>query len=225
MPFNIELSKNNGVIIKLQVVKNTLSFYFRGTAMATKMALSNWRHLEKHFINTIPGYNSEWVRGPDDPHVKRNHTNTHEIESMHFHTEFNSEITPELFTSYLNKFFVQQMDHKDERYQFFTNETEITEIINKFGMCYREYKGSSTETLYEEETRLTSKEQSEYEASVIASKDREKLTLPVSLLLELMVSSRHPLFSMPLSSSTQVITPARATLPLPEKDNTGCLVM
>jgi hypothetical protein len=167
MPFNVELQKqNNDVIIKLQIAKNTITFYFNGSdEHSRKTALNNCLHLESHFIKTIPGFNPNWVRGSDALHVKKNHTNAYEIKYIHFHTEFNTEITPLILSTYLRAFYQQQKEHKTHQYNFFVDGDEVAEIIAKYRCYYNSYKNSSIEDLYEEETKLSKEE--EYEMTVL----------------------------------------------------------
>src|SRR5689334_8199885 len=124
MPFNIELTnRSNGVAIKVQVVKNTINLYFAGPVNAADSVRDNWIHLETHFLLAMPGYIAEPVRGPDAPHIKKDHTHAAETEIMHAHSEFTSEITPERFSAYLTHMFAQQQEkeHASENYQFFVN--------------------------------------------------------------------------------------------------------
>ncbi|KTD61192.1 hypothetical protein [Legionella spiritensis] len=117
----------------------------------------------------MPGYHQDWVRGPDAPHIKRNHTNEAEVPIAHFHREFESEVTPELLALYLNNIYTQQQEHYEESvkdYSFFENEGEVEEIIEKFTIYYKEYEKSDVEKLFNDETKLTPEEIIAYETAV-----------------------------------------------------------
>lgn len=196
MPFSIELTQaNQNTIIKLQIVKNTLSFYFipvhPDALTSTEAPRKAWYHLQHHFINELPGYNPNWVRGPDAPHIKRNHTSKYEIAHEHFHTEFNVEVTPELLKVYLDKFYMQQLKHPDTIYQFFTSKIEIYDLLAKFHLYYHEYKNSSVEEQYLFETKLTQEEKNAYDQAVTEHNVIRDLS---SLLSTLINSNRHPLY-------------------------------
>ncbi|AHE66895.1 hypothetical protein Loa_01342 [Legionella oakridgensis ATCC 33761 = DSM 21215] len=130
MPFNIELTKQSNAIIKIQSVKNTISIYIKGTSKAVELAtLRNWQHLENHFINTMPEYHADWVRGPDAPHIKKNHTSSYEVTSTHYHSEFNTEITPGMFSFYLRNIFTQQLAHPSDEYQFLSTPLKLKALL------------------------------------------------------------------------------------------------
>lgn len=213
MPFNIELSKiSNGVFIKVQAVKNTITVYFNGPETAAEEAGSNWVHLEGHFLKTLPGFNPDWVRGPDAPHIKKNHTNHSEVPIVHYHREFSSEITPELFARYLNNFFEQQINHHESKYQFFIDRQEVVNMQEAYGIYYRNYKGSRLEEIYEDETTLSTEEQLEYSEAVQEHQQEKQLeSLVNSLLIASIISGDHPLFRMPSNS--------RFTAPVEEATN------
>ena len=121
MPFNIELSRSEP-FVKLQISKNTITLYFYGpNNKKVEAALNAWDHLDGHFLTSMPQYNPNWVRGPDAPHIKRNHTHSGETQSSHFHREFADEVTPETLSAYLNNVWQQQNDphHDAPVFKFF----------------------------------------------------------------------------------------------------------
>jgi hypothetical protein len=188
MPFNIELTKSNP-IIKLQVSHNTITVYINDTSAAADRAMVSWDHLESHFLNTMPEYNKNWVRGPDAPHVKRNHTSEYEVNYKHFHREFTSEVTPELLRVYLTNLWIQQRsaEHADQNFQFFNGQTEVETILHAFGIYYKEYKGSAAETIFNAEHMLTKDESERYQEAVSSSSskssDKDEMDLVITALL------------------------------------------
>ncbi|WP_133137529.1 hypothetical protein [Legionella rowbothamii] len=143
------------------------------------MALNAWGHLDNHFLSEIPTYNADWFRGPDAPHIKRNHTYGGETDVMHFHREFSTEITPKLLSFYLNKFWEQQNDpHHDKDIFKFFEDGEIDRILKAFTLYYDEYKGSSIEAMVEEKAKLTPEEELSYTRAL----DSHKRSDPVQLL-------------------------------------------
>ena len=64
----------------------------------------------------------------------------------------------------------------------------MMDILEKFTLYYKGYKGSSVETLYDEETRLTAEESESYNQAVKGAKSPDLLT---SLLL-LSMFARSP---------------------------------
>ncbi|STX44046.1 Uncharacterised protein [Legionella donaldsonii] len=224
MPFNIELAKpSSGISIKIQAVKNTINVYFAGPQATADKVRDNWIHLETHFITTMPGYIVDPVRGPDAPHIKKDHTHAEETEIMHTHSEFASEITPERFSAYINDLFAQQQaeEHASETYQFFVDKKEVEEIVQKFAIYYREYKNSSTEELYEEATTLSPEEQSAYAKAVEERDAREEVEavsrLFGNLLIATVLSGRHPLHRRP---APQDVLPTEES-----EDQLNCIVM
>lgn len=225
MPFNIELAKpSSGISIKVQAVKNTINVYFAGSQDTADTVRDNWIHLETHFITTMPGYITDPVRGPDAPHIKKDHTHAEETEIMHSHSEFASEITPERFSAYINNLFAQQQagEHASEKYQFFVDKKEVEEIVQKFAIYYSEYKNSSTEELYEEATTLSPEEQSAYDKAVEEERDaREKVEVASrmfsNLLIAAVLSGRHPLHRRP--------APQEVLATEESEDKLDCIVM
>ncbi|MCC5015153.1 MULTISPECIES: hypothetical protein [unclassified Legionella] len=205
MPFNIELAKpSSGISIKIQAVKNTINVYFAGPQVIADTVRDNWIHLQAHFITTMPGYIAEPVRGPDAPHIKKDHTHAKETEVMHSHSEFASEITPERFSAYINNMFAQQQagSHVSEKYQFFVDKKEVEEIVKKFAIYYSGYKNSSTEELYEEATTLSPEEQSAYNKAVEDEREaREQMEAAERIFSHLLIATvladRHPLYRRP----------------------------
>ena len=179
MPFNIEVSVQNHLSIKLQVVKNTISVYCNGEEWAAKKVLKAWGHLESHFLSSMPEYNNNWVRGPDAPHVKRNHTNHYEVPIMHFHREFHTEITPQMLAYYLNQLLAQQYLHSGREYQLL-EDYRVKEVINTFDTYYWEYKNSINEQLFEEEHALTEDEQALYQKAVNEQSHEDLFTMLLS---------------------------------------------
>lgn len=165
MPFNIELSIGEP-FVKLQISKNTITLYFYGAEdEKIEAAVKAWDYLDGKFLSSIPGYNADWFRGPDAPHIKRNHTHKGETDVIHFHREFTMEVTPELLSLYLNKFWEQQ--NKVDAGEFkFLNKGEIEHILTIFVTYYQEYKRSFVETLVEEQTTLTREESTSYERAL-----------------------------------------------------------
>ena len=185
MAFSIELLKDGEVSIKLQAVKNTISFYFKGTG--ADKACRNCIDLEDVFIRAMPGYNMNFVRGPDASHLKRNHTSSAEIPLTHFHSEFITEITPEFLSLYLHTMLKYQKLYKDERFKFFEDASEVNNIIFKYSVYYADYKGSSTEELYEEQTTLTDHEEEEFREAA----ERSKLKTKASFFKQALISLRE----------------------------------
>ncbi|RUR06985.1 hypothetical protein [Legionella sp. km772] len=162
----------------MQISKNTITLYFYGDdSKQISAALNAWHHLDDHFLSSMPHYNPDWIRGPDAPHIKRNHTHSGETETSHFHREFTSEVTPELLAAYLNKFWQQQnaSEHDAAVFKFF-QEGEVEDILEKFVSYYKEFKGSSVEALWEEGSRLTESEAESYEKAVQAEKFEKELS-------------------------------------------------
>lgn len=178
MPFNIDLMRADP-FVKLQVTKNTITLYFYGEdEKKLTSAINAWDHLDKHFLSTLPEYNVDWFRGPDAPHIKRNHTYDGETDIMHFHREFTTEITPELLSSYLNKFWEQQNDPQHDKAMFkFFEEGEISRILKTFAIYYDGYKGSSIEQLVEEHSKLTPEEESSYNRALNHQRSSEAFQL------------------------------------------------
>ena len=184
----------------------------------------HWIHLEANFITTMPGYIVDPVRGPDAPHIKKDHTHAEETEIMHTHSEFASEITPERFSAYINDLFAQQQaeEHASETYQFFVDKKEVEEIVQKFALYYSEYKHSSTEELYEEATTLSPEEQSAYNKAVEEEREaREQMEAAERifshLLISTVLSGRHPLHRRP---APQDVLPTEES-----EDQLNCIVM
>ncbi|MFJ1269191.1 hypothetical protein ACD661_11545 [Legionella lytica] len=174
MPFNIDLSIGKP-FVKLQITKNTITLYFAGAEVEVlNSAIEAWGSLDRNFLGSIPGYNDDWFRGPDAPHIKRNHTHRGETDVDHFHLEFVTEVTPELLSLYLKKFWEQQSSHADVKFQFF-RKGEVEHILEIFEIYYKEYKGSSVEALVEEHSRLTAEERESYDRALQAERAIEAL--------------------------------------------------
>lgn len=196
MPFNIELNKiSKDVSIKVQVLKNTITVYFNGPKSAAETMVDHWEHLEKHFLATLPGFIPTRVQNPRALHVKISHLYEGELEIVHTHSEFDFEITPQLFESYLNQFYLQQKRHHKSKYQFFINDTEVIEMAAAYAGYYQQYKGSSVEMLYEEETALS-----------IAEKFENQLIKNVNSLLNLITRGRHPFYHSAISATQATLT-------------------
>ncbi|MDP1602588.1 MAG: hypothetical protein Q8M03_04920 [Legionella sp.] len=168
MQFNIEVSVADNLSIKLQVMKNTISLYFNGQEAPARIAMNKWKHLDSHFLASMSHYNKNWVRGPDAPHIKRNHTNAFETSVIHFHREFYTEITPEIFAFYITNFYTQKKSHSEKYQSLFSVNLETT--IEAFKAYYdyycKEYRWSVDERLFEEEHNLTEDERTLYERAV-----------------------------------------------------------
>ncbi|MBL7479696.1 hypothetical protein [Legionella bononiensis] len=166
MPFNIELLKPE-YIVKLQVYKKTISVYFRGEdSYKVERAKAHWEKVEKGVVGLMPEYNPHWLRGRDSVHIKRNHTNEHEVPIRHSHREFNCDVSPTIFSEYLLGMWNYQNTYPDVAYEgfldFFENKTEVDNILNTFDKYYQEYHGSPEESAYNEETKLSEAEEKEY---------------------------------------------------------------
>lgn len=176
MPFNIDLSIGKP-FVKLQITKNTITLYFSGAEVEVlNSAIEAWGSLDKNFLDSIPGYNDDWFRGPDAPHIKRNHTHSGETDVTHFHLEFTTEVTPELLSLYLKRFWQQQNAHPDVGFQFF-RKGEVEHILEVFEIYYNEYKGSSIEALVEEHSQLTAEERDSYDRALKGKRASEALRI------------------------------------------------
>lgn len=167
MPFSIELEKT-GTSVKLEIVKNTISIYFYGsTEEKNSKTLRAWGEIDGQFLESMPEFNADWIRGPDAPHFKKNHTNEGELEKTHFHREFKEEINPSLLSAYLSLFELQQnKPNLDVAGFVFLAKGDIETIVGRFSSYYEEYKGSRTEELFEEAAQLLPKEEESYEEAL-----------------------------------------------------------
>ena len=201
MPFNIELLSSN-IPVKIQIVKKVITVYFNGGENIEESikARDNWSHLMEHFIRNFPEHGSEIEVSLTSGvyHRKKEHTNTRETTIYHVHSQFLVEVTPELFSRYLNELYKQQSTHGKE-YQFFSGRSEVDNIITTFTEYYKGYKESLMEAEYEQETQLTSEEQEEHTQDIYnAKREQSKNTLNVSsLLIAQLLAGRHPLLNPP----------------------------
>lgn len=207
MPFNIELLKTNHVLIKIQTVKNTISIYFKGSDAAAIKAGLLWGELESHFLLGLPGYRPESFRGSNNIHIKKNHTHSGEIDIKHFHREFDSEITPDLFATYLRGMYKEQCNNEEELFQFFIDSDEVETIIEKYQNYYALTKENNLEKDYCRDTSLTLEERLQLRSEIFSQS-------PVSALLSSISTGSHPVYR----SSPRAIAPV-------EEDKNGCLVM
>lgn len=162
MPFTIDLCQINDVNIQLRVVKNTINIYLLGGNNANQgEILSSWRHLEGHFVPSMPQY-KEWIRGSDAPHVKLQHSNKGEVEIPHWHNEFSETISPEILRAYLYGILEQQQlaEHSAPKYQLITEEM-CRYTLDAFSQYYRDFHGSTLEKDFLAETALTGREEQE----------------------------------------------------------------
>jgi hypothetical protein len=168
MPFNIEIISGS-TPIKIQVVKKVINIYFNGEVREGDLVRQKWTQLELNFVPNFPEFEAEVGVSLTDGifHRKKEHTNSNERKIIHSHATFLREVTPELFSRYLNHFYFQQVQYKNKKgYHFFKNPEEVNTIIEAFSEYYKNYKGSSIEEQYEFDTELTPDEKNEHEAQI-----------------------------------------------------------
>lgn len=170
MPFSIELSTDE-VVIKIQIVKKAINIYFSGDKAKAIEERKKWSHLGKQFIDTIPEFGSvDGILLPSSRyHLKQEHTNIYETKLSHLHVLFLVEVTPTIFSYYLNGLYQQQTQHGKE-YAFFQDFSEVTQIVAAFEQCYKDYSQSALGAEYEEETRLSPQEQEAHQEEVRKAK-------------------------------------------------------
>lgn len=199
MPFTIDLCQINDVNIQLRVVKNTINIYLLGGNNANQgEILSSWRHLEGHFVPSMPQY-KEWIRGSDAPHVKLQHSNKGEVEIPHWHNEFSETISPEILRAYLYGILEQQQlaEHSAPKYQLITEEM-CRYTLDAFSQYYKDFHGSTLEKDFLAETALTGEEEQEMTKArqVDMSQARVERLLTTALL--------HTLFAPPQATGSRL---------------------
>jgi hypothetical protein len=220
MPFTIDLCQIKDVFIQLRVVKNTINIYLLGgTNVNQKEILANWRHLEEHFVPSLPEY-KEWIRGSDAPHVKLQHSNEGEVEIPHWHNEFSETVTPEILQAYLSGILEQQRqaEHSAPEYQLITEE-QCSYTLDVFGQYYKEYHGTTLEADYLAETALTGEEEremTEAQQSKIGQAQVERLL--ASALL-------HTLFAPPTATGGSLGHRTALTLEDEPDASSDCTIM
>ncbi|KTD09505.1 hypothetical protein [Legionella jamestowniensis] len=220
MPFNIELMTDD-VAVKIQVVKKVITIYFNGEKELASQKRNNWEHLHQHFINDMPYVGPEEGIGLTSGvyHRKKEHTNVRESTIYHLHIPFLIEVTPEIMKCYLTKIFEQQVVHSKE-YKFFQNIHEVKNVAETFFQYYQNYKGSTLEKEYEEETTLTPSEQEEHKKDIKkAQQNTRNNTNQTLFLLASLLSSQHPIFR------PRVVEPVDEPNFIYEEENTNCNIM
>lgn len=194
MPFNIELPTGKDAI-KIQIVKNVITIYFYGKN--AEQERKNWSHLNGHFLATLKEFNPKEILIPASLyHRKKEHTNILERSTIHLHIHFLKEVTPQLFVRYLKGFYQYQLSH-EKKYAFFQSPSAVVDVVNSFAYYYKVYKGSPLETIYEEETILSLKEQQEYAEEVRKIIVEEQLQYS-----SLLTYFSHPVFNSPATISS-----------------------
>ncbi|WP_019215996.1 hypothetical protein [Legionella tunisiensis] len=86
------------------------------------------------------------------------------------------------------------------------SKAEVEDITKKFEIYYSEYKNSSTEAIYERETRLTAEEQLAYDEAVEEERSSREVmdSLVNSLLIATVLSGRHPFHRVPAPTSVNL---------------------
>jgi hypothetical protein len=169
MPFNIELSCPD-IAIKIQVVKSVITVYFNGPDDIASPKRTQWRMLVQAIIPSLPEFEPADRIDKDISiniyHQKKDHTTTQERSVLHLHMHHRVEVTPDMLSLYLKSIYAQQ-ERRGEEYHFFSGPEEVDSIIETFASYYRDYKGSSIERVYEEETTLTDPEIEEHIEEII----------------------------------------------------------
>jgi len=200
-------------LIKIQTVKNTINIYFKSSSAAVTKAGLLWTELESHFLPGLPGYRTEWFRGSNNIHIKKNHTHSAEVDIEHFHREFDSEITPDLFSSYLMGVFEQQCNYEEELFQFFIDRDEVETILEKYQNYYSLSKENNLEKDYCRDTGLTIEERLQLRCEILAQS-------PMGALLSSINTGSHPVYR----SNPRAIAPVKEDNPV-EEDQNGCNLM